>query len=47
MSFESVVLFCLDYLGQDFYVVVIALVGDLQSDNFRITFCRFGDLLVD
>ena len=37
----------MDYLGQDFEVVVVALVGDLQGNNFRITFFRFGDLLVD
>ena len=41
------IFYCLDYLGQDFEVVVVALVGDLQGNNFRIIFCRFGDLLVE
>ena len=47
VSFKSVIFFCLDYLGQDFEVVIVALVGDLQGNDFRITFRCFGDLLVD
>ena len=34
-------------MGKDFQVIIIALVGNLQSSNFRITFGSFGDLLVD
>ena len=47
VSLHSVVFFCLDNLGEDFQVVVVALIGDLQSSDFRITLGRIGDLLVD
>lgn len=40
-------LFGLDNLGQDFQVVIVTLVGDLQSDNLGVPFSSPGQLLVD
>ena len=44
---ETVIFLSLYNLGQDFEVFVVALIGDLQSNNLGIAFSRFGDLLVN
>ena len=39
--------FGLDNLGQDFQVVIVAFVGDLESNNLLLSFGDPGKLLVD
>ena len=39
--------FGLDYLGQDFQIVIVAFVGDLKSNNLLFSFGGSGKLLVD
>ena len=41
------VFLCLDNLGQDFQVIIVALVGDLQGNNFGIPFYCLCEQLVD
>ena len=39
--------FGLDYLGQDFQIVIVAFVGDLGSNNHLLSFGGQGKLPVD
>ena len=39
--------FGLDYLGQDFQIVIVAFIGDLESNNLLLSFGGAGKLLVD
>ena len=39
--------FALDYLGQDFQIVIVAFVGNLESNNLLHSFGGPGKLLVD
>ena len=44
--FVPLVGFGLDYLGQNFQIVIVAFVGDLQSNNLLLSFGGSGELLV-
>ena len=39
--------FGLDYLGQDFQIVIVAFIGDLESNNLLLSFGGPGKLLMD
>ena len=45
--FVSLLGFGLDDLGQDFQIVIVALVGDLESNNLLLSFGGPDKLLVD
>ena len=45
--FVPLLVFGLDYLGQDFQIVIVAFVGYLESNNVLFSFGGLGKLLVD
>ena len=47
MVFVTLLGFGLDYLGQDFQIVIVDFVGDLESNNLLLSFSGPGKLLVD